>query len=105
LRLPGPPEGGSGPAPATTDASGHWALLGLAGGRWASAVESRGFIAAKGWLTVPESGPAPALTVELRSLDEETPGGNENPQAVYLWIDKGNSLLAQNRPKEARAEY
>lgn len=95
----------SGPAPATTDAQGHWALLGLAGGRWNITVEARGFIHAVGWILVPESGPAPSLTVQLRSFDEETPGGPENPQAVYLWIDKGNSLLAQGKPKEARGEY
>jgi len=98
-------DGKSGPAPATTDAQGHWALLGLAGGRWNITVEARGFIHAVGWILVPESGPAPSLTVQLRSFDEETPGGPENPQAVYLWIDKGNSLLAQGKPKEARGEY
>jgi tetratricopeptide (TPR) repeat protein len=95
----------SGPAPATTDARGRWALPGLAGGRWSLVIEAPGFIHAVGSVDVPDTGPAPPLAVQLRPLSEETPGGPENPQAVFLWIDKGNSLLAQNKPAEARAEY
>ncbi|HXT52340.1 MAG TPA: carboxypeptidase regulatory-like domain-containing protein [Thermoanaerobaculia bacterium] len=102
LRLP---DETTGPSPATTDARGRWALLGLAGGRWNLTVEAPGYIHAVGIVEVPESGPAPALQVQLRPLTEVTPGGPENPQAVFLWIDKGNSLLAQGKPAEARAEY
>jgi tetratricopeptide (TPR) repeat protein len=102
LLLPGE---NSGPAAVTTDGRGRWAILGLAGGRWKLAVEATGFIRADGSFDVPESGPAPALKVQLRPLSEETPGGPENPQAVYLWLDKGNSLLAQGKPAAARGEY
>jgi tetratricopeptide (TPR) repeat protein len=96
---------GSGPPPTTTDRRGRWAILGLAGGRYALAVEAVGHIAGEGWVDVADEGPGSPLTVVLRPLSEVTPGGAENPQAVYTWIGKGNSLLAQGKPAAARAEY
>ncbi len=102
LRLAG--EGG-GPPPVRTDEHGHWSILGLAGDRWQLTVEAAGFIHGVGEIAVPEEGPGVPVTVQLRPLLEVTPGGPENPQAVVLWIDKGNSLLAQGHPAEARAEY
>ena len=94
-----------GPAPATTDARGRWSLLGLAPGRWRLTVEANGFVHADGFVDVPEEGPGRALTVQLRPLDEVPPGGTENPQSVILWLDKGNSLLAQGHPADARTWY
>ncbi len=94
-----------GPEPLATDDRGRWAALGLAAGRWRLTVEAKGFIRGDGTFEVAESGPGPRVDVQLRPLDEVTPGGPENPQAVYAWLDKGNSLLAQGHPAEARAEY
>jgi tetratricopeptide (TPR) repeat protein len=95
----------AGPPVATTDERGRWSVLGLAGDRWRLTVEAEGFISGDGSITVPESGPGATANLQLRPLEEVTPAGPENPQAVFLWIEKGNSLLAQNHPAEARAEY
>jgi tetratricopeptide (TPR) repeat protein len=93
------------PAPVTTDGKGRWSMLGLEPERWRITVEAEGFIRGEGYVEVPEEGPGAPVTVQLRPLSEVTPGGPENPQAVILWLDKGNSLLAQGHPAEARAEY
>lgn len=95
---------GEGPEPVTTDAKGRWAVGGLADGRWRLTVEAEGYIRSQGWAQV-VAGPSNRLKVTLRPLTEVLPGAAETPSSVYGWLDKGNSLLEQGRPAEARAEY
>lgn len=102
-RPPGSPPA-EGPAPVVTDAQGRWALGGLAQGPWRIVISAEGCIQSEGQVTV-EEGPGQRLEVVLRSLDQVLPFAAENPSSVYGWLEKGNSLLAQGRPAEARAEY
>ncbi len=102
LRLGEPPVG---PPPVTTDGSGKWALLGLGAGRWKLTVEARGWITAEGWVEVAAEGPGASTRIRMRPLSEATPGGAEVPHTIYNWLEKGNALLAQGHPAEARAEY
>lgn len=102
LRLGEPP---AGPPSVTTDSGGRWAFLGLGAGRWKLTVEAPGWITAEGWVEVREDGPASPTRLRLRPLSEATPGGAEVPQTIYSWLEKGNALLSQGKPAEARAEY
>jgi tetratricopeptide (TPR) repeat protein len=104
LRRDDDPE--AGPVPAETDARGRWALIGLAGGRWRITIEAADYLTSNGFLEVPEEGPSPPLKVELRRLAEGLPRGLESGLiTVRSWLEKGNSLLAQGRTAEARAEF
>ena len=98
---------GEGPLPVATDAEGRFALLGLAPGAWRVTVEKRGYLPAEGLLEVPLEGVGRPLAIELKPLSEGTPGGLEgdNRQTIRSWLTKGNALLAENRPAEARAEF
>lgn len=98
-------QGEAGPPATSTDGSGRWAFLGLAPGRWRLSVEAPGWITAEGWVEVPEEGPGSPVRLRLRPLAEATPGGAEVPHTIYSWLEKGNALLAQGHPAEARAEY
>ena len=98
-------QGEVGPPQTSTDASGRWAFLGLAPGRWRLSVEASGWITAEGWVEVPEEGPGAPVRLRLRPLSEATPGGAEVPHTIYSWLEKGNALLAQGHPGEARVEY
>ncbi len=93
-----------GPDPVATDRSGRWKIGGLAQGRWRLFISAEGYIRSEGWAVV---GPTvgPPIEVTLRPLTEVLPGFAENPGSVYGWLEKGNALLEQGRPAEARAEY
>jgi tetratricopeptide (TPR) repeat protein len=95
-----------GPLATRTDERGRWTVQGLAPGRWEIVIEAPGFYTTEGTVDVPAAGPAPAVEVELRSLDEETPGFYEgSPSTLRGWLERGNNLLAQGRSTEARVEY
>lgn len=104
LRLDSDPE--EGPAATTTDEKGRWALIGLAGGRWRLSIERQGYDTVSGWLQVAAEGPSPLSEVQMHPLSEVLPlGAESNPRVVYDWLGKGNALLEQGQPAEARAEY
>jgi len=94
----------TGPAPAKSDAKGRWNIGGLAPGSWRIVIEAQGYIRSEGWVQVLEE-PIAALEIVLLPLSQVMPAGAETPQSVFGWLEKGNSLLAQGRPAEARAEY
>lgn len=101
---PGPSE--EGPPPVYTDDAGHWVIMGLAPGRWTIEIEAEGFITSRGWVDVPAAGVSDPVDVSLRDISEVTPNFSAgSPSTVLSWLEKGNSLLAQGRPAEARAEY
>jgi len=101
------PDGpGEGPEPTNTNRRGKWAILGLAAGRWNLTIEAAGYIASTGWVDV-VIGPGQLLRVQLRHLEEVSPisSGGGIPSTIIDWLEKGNSLLAQGRYADARAEY
>ena len=95
-----------GPPVMDTAADGGWSFTGLAAGRWRITVEADGFETASGWVDVLSGRATPSLPVALRSLEEVPPRATEgNPQTVLAWIERGNTLLGQGQPAEARKEY
>ncbi len=104
LRLDQDPE--VGPPATTTDKKGRWASIGLVGGRWRLTIEREGFDTVSGWVQVAAEGPSPMSEVQMVSLEQGLPLGVEsNPRVIYDWLGKGNTLLAQGKTAEARAEY
>jgi len=93
-----------GPSPVSTNRKGRWFVGGLAEGRWRLVISAEGFLRSEGSATVgPQLGRL--IRVVLRPLTEVPPAFAENPSSVLGWLERGNSLLEQGRPAEARAEY
>lgn len=93
-----------GPSPVTTNRKGRWFIKGLAEGRFRLVISAEGFLRSEGWATVgPQIGRL--IRVVLRPLTEVPPAFAEDPSSVIGWLERGNSLLEQGRPAEARAEY
>ncbi len=90
---------------AVTDERGRFRFSGLTPGRWNVAVRLESYLPSEGFVIVREG--APSLDIELRRIDERTPGFSEgNPQGtVRRWLESGNALLAEGHPAQARAEY
>ncbi len=104
LALDAKPE--EGPPPTATDSKGRWAFIGLAGGRFRLTIEAGGYVTVNGWANVNAEGPSPSVPVEMRPLKEVSPGGTEGlVTTIIAWLEKGNSLLAQERYVEARELY
>lgn len=95
-----------GPAPATTGADGKWSELRLGGGVWTITIEAKGFLPARGFVRVDEEETPAPLEVRLQSIDVVTPAFWEgSPLTLKVWVEKGDALLAQGRPADAREEY
>jgi tetratricopeptide (TPR) repeat protein len=82
-------------------------MIGLLPGRWSLRVEAEGFLPGEGVVVVPVEGAPEEIEVRLRGLDEAPPAVAENDPAATArrWIERGNALLEQGQPAEARAEY
>ncbi|MDA8017355.1 MAG: carboxypeptidase regulatory-like domain-containing protein [Thermoanaerobaculia bacterium] len=93
-----------GPPAVSTNRKGRWSMLGLASGRWSLVVSADGYLQSDGVVDV-APGPSGRLRVVLRPLSEATGIFAEQAQSVLGWIQRGNSLLEQGKPLEARAEY
>ncbi len=90
---------------ALANEDGGWHFPRLALGRWNIEVTAEGYLPAEGWFQVTASrGPA-QVDIALRSLEETPPSFAENASTIVRWIERGNALLGQNKPAEARAEY
>lgn len=98
--LPGSPQS------ATTGGDGSWAVALLSPGVWTIRIEATGHLPGEGFVRVPAEGPADPVRVELRSIDEVTPAFAEGDPTgtARRWLEKGQALLDQGRPGEARAE-
>lgn len=93
-----------GPPPTRTNAKGRFTLARLAAARWQITITAEGYIRSEGWAQTAPGRIAP-LRVMLQPLSIVTPSMAENPGSVMSWLEKGNSLLEQGRPAEARKEY
>ncbi len=95
-----------GPPPATTGADGKWSELLLAPGVWTITVEAEGYLPARGYVRLAEGRVGEPVEVRLQSIDIVTPAFWEGGQlTLKVWIEKGDALLAQGRPADARKEY
>ncbi len=98
--------GAQGPPPVATGADGKWSELLLAPGVWKILVQAQGFLPARGLVRVSEGAGGEPIEVRLQSLDVVTPAFWEgSPLTLRVWIEKGDALLAQGRPADARKEY
>lgn len=92
---------------AKSDGKGRWAVIGLLPGRWNLRVEAESFLPGKGVVSVSAEAPPEGVEVRLRALEETPPIAAESDPAATArrWIERGNALLAQGQPAEARAGY
>lgn len=92
--------------PTTTDKKGEWRILRLAPGRYELHIKATGFINVNGWATVKPHGIDEPVEAQMLPLSWETPAFSAGqPLTLRLWIEKGNSLLEQGHPAQAREEY
>ncbi len=97
-----------GPAILTTDKNGKWSILGLTSGGWGVLIEKPGFIPSEGRVSVNEFAVAQPLIVTLKVIPKEVIQKAEKESATgqaKTAIEKGNSLLAQEKYADARAAY
>lgn len=93
-----------GPPALTTDRKGRWSTLGLASGYWSILVIAKGYQHSDGHVLVREI-PTEPQRIVMRPLSQTTGRFAEQASGVLDWINKGNSLLAQNQAAAARQEY
>ncbi|HEV7507717.1 MAG TPA: tetratricopeptide repeat protein [Thermoanaerobaculia bacterium] len=97
-----------GPAILTTDKNGKWSILGLTGGGWGVLIEKPGFIPSEGRVSVNEYTVAQPLNITLKVIPKEVIQKAEKESTTGQAkgaIEKGNTLLAQEKYGEARAAY
>ena len=95
------------PLTGTTGKDGRFRVVGVGPGRWNLTIVTPGYITAHGWVDVPSGAPPAPLAVAMRPNSEVSPGGVEggNTNTVRMWLEKGNSLLAEGKAAAARGEY
>jgi len=110
----------TGPAPVITDAKGKWAAGGLIGGQWNIDVEAEGFLLRQMSAQVSElERLSPPMKIQLEPAPVEQPkpaeeevqkesiqvGGVEISPEIAEAIEKGNTLLKEQKWAEAATEY
>ncbi|HEX2222922.1 MAG TPA: tetratricopeptide repeat protein [Thermoanaerobaculia bacterium] len=106
-----------GPKPVMTNDRGKWSVLGLTQGAWGVLIEKEGLETSEGQVQVNEFGINPPVRVTLAAGAAPAPAAAAQqqpaaPNAADQWgeqaaasIDRGNTLLQQEKFAEARAEY
>jgi tetratricopeptide (TPR) repeat protein len=101
-----------GPKSITTNKNGQWSILGLAGGPWGILIEKEGYMLSEGQASVAEYGAPPQpITVKLKPIEQAAPqpaAASAEPTAAALAkdaLERGNTLLGENKFAEARAAY
>lgn len=92
------------PPAVTTSRRGRFVVPRLVPGEWMVRIEAEGYVVSEGRVLLQLDDPQP-LRVVLRPLSEVSPSFAESPGSAQDWIRRGNSLLQQGRPADARAEY
>ena len=104
LRLESDPT--TGPPPTRTNKRGEWRVLRLAPGLYELRIRARGFININGYAVAPSTGSSSPVEAQMLPLSWETPRfSSGSPNTLRLWLEKGNSLLEQGHPRQAREEY
>ena len=102
-------DNGSGTS-AKTDKKGHWAVMGLIGGKWNVDVAAEGYEPRKTVMGIQEAGRTPPLEVQLQKAAAPAPaavqaGGKDVRAEVTAAVEAGNRLIGEKKYAEARAEY
>jgi Tfp pilus assembly protein PilF len=102
-------ESGGGTA-AKTDKKGHWAVMGLIGGKWNVDVSATGYETRKTVMGVQEAGRTPPLEVQLQKAAAPAPvagvsAGKDVRAEATAAVEQGNRLVGEKKYAEARAEY
>lgn len=100
-----PSNPGEGPKPVTTNKYGKWSFLGLAQGTWRVLIVKDGYLASEGQVKVLEGGaPPPPIVTTLKVVPKEAQQAAKGNEALQA-LERGNTLLTQEKYAEARAEY
>lgn len=102
-----------GPKPVMTNDRGKWSILGLTQGAWGVLIEKDGLQTSEGRVQVNEFGINPPVRVTLAAGAAPAPAApaQQKPAApsageqALASIERGNTLLQQEKLAEARAEY
>jgi tetratricopeptide (TPR) repeat protein len=110
-------KGASGPD-TTTDASGKWAVLGLAAGAWNIDIEAQGYETKQGSVGLGEGQRVPPMKIEIDPMaapvaatpeaapvEEGKIGGVAVTPEIAASVEAGNKLVSEQKYKEAVAEY
>jgi Tfp pilus assembly protein PilF len=100
-------ESGGGPS-TKTDKKGHWAVMGLIGGKWNVDVSAPGYEMRKTVMGIQEAGRTPPLEIQLQKAapaPEAMQGGKDVRAEVTAAVELGNRLIGEKKYAEARAEY
>ena len=95
---------GAGPEPFFTNKKGNWSFLGLTNGMWNVSIQFEGYVPSEGTVGANEFGSSPTVNVTLRPIPPEVLAEAAAALSVEL-LEKGNQLLQEGKPAEARAEY
>jgi tetratricopeptide (TPR) repeat protein len=95
---------GSGPDVILTDKKGRWSFLGLEGGTWTVRIEKKGYLVSEGEFPISEFGVNPPIVVKLKNIPEEVIREAMGAK-IQEALDRGNALMAEGKPAEARAAY
>jgi tetratricopeptide (TPR) repeat protein len=100
-----------GPKSITTDKSGKWSVLGLAGGSWGILIEKEGYMVSEGQVKVNEYAIAQPLNVALKVppkevLQQAQEAQKDSPAALAkAALERANGLLTQGKYADARTAY
>ncbi len=97
-------EAGEGPPAILTDKKGRWSYLGLKGGNWLVRIVKEGFMISEGQFPLNEFSANRAIVVNLKPIPEELLQEAQG-DVVLEQLERGNALLADGKPLEARVEY
>ncbi|MFL6197531.1 MAG: tetratricopeptide repeat protein [Thermoanaerobaculia bacterium] len=96
---------GEGPKVVTTTKYGKWSILGLAQGEWRVLIVKEGYLQSEGQVKVLEGGaPPPPIVTTLKVVPKEAQQAAKGNEALEA-LERGNTLLTQEKYAEARAEY
>jgi Tfp pilus assembly protein PilF len=96
---------------AKTDKKGHWAVMGLIGGKWNVDVSAPGYETRKTVMGVQEAGRTAPLEVQLQKSAAAAasvagvPAGKDVRAEATAAVEQGNRLVGEKKYAEARAEY
>src|SRR5437867_3578488 len=92
-----------------TDKKGHWAVMGLIGGKWNVDISAQGYETRKSVMGVQEGGRTQPLEIKLEKSAAPAEGaavaGKDIRAEVTAAVEQGNKLIGEKKYAEARAEY
>lgn len=92
-----------------TDKKGHWAVMGLIGGKWNVDISAPGYETRKTVMGVKEGERNPPLEIQLQKSAAPALGagaeGKDVRAEVTAAVEAGNRLIGEKKYAEARAEY